>query len=58
MNFSKDFKVRLATLELSIRLIKKLVAFNKENTYSDFYLACIEQSKEQSSFTLRRQFKV
>ena len=57
-DFLKDYKVRLATLELAIRLIKKIVAiYNNENS-NDFYLACIEQAKEQSSFILRRLFKV
>lgn len=53
-----DFKVRLATLELAIRLIKSLVIINNKSLMNDFHLACIEQAREQSSFVLRKQFKV
>ncbi len=53
-----DYKVRLATLEIVVKLIKILVTKNNKSYINDFHLACIEQAKEQSSFTLRRQFKV
>lgn len=53
-----DFKVRLTTLELTIKLIKKLAIVNEKCFISDFHLACIEQAREQSSFILRRHFKV
>ena len=52
-----DFKVRLATLELCVTLIKKLAIVENKSALSDFYLACIEQAREQSSFILRRHFK-
>lgn len=52
-----EFKVRLATLELAIKLIKSLVIVNKRSYISDFHLACIEQAREQSSFILRQKFK-
>jgi protein CLEC16A len=53
-----EFKVRLATLELAIKLIKSLVILNKKSYINDFHLACIEQAREQSSFILRQKFKV
>lgn len=54
-----DFKVRLATLELATRIIKKLTcAFNTNSFIGELHMSFIEQVKEQSSFVLRRQFKV
>jgi hypothetical protein len=49
--------VRLATLELATKTIKKLAILNGKSYITDFHLACIEQTREQSAFTLRRQFK-
>lgn len=56
--FYTEFKVRLTTLELAIKLIKKLVIINGKSFVNDFHLACIEQAREQSAFLLRRQFRV
>ena len=53
-----DFRVRLTTLELTIKLIKSMSVVNNKSFISDFHLACIEQAREQSSFVLRRHFKV
>ena len=50
--------MRLTTLELAIKLIKKLVIINGKSFVNDFHLACIEQAREQSAFLLRRQFRV
>jgi protein CLEC16A len=52
-----DFKVRLVTLELAIKLIKSLAETNGQSYTNDFHLACIEQAREQSAFLLRRQYK-
>ena len=40
-----------------IKLLKSLLTQNNKSYINDFHLACIEQAKEQPSFTLRRQFK-
>lgn len=53
-----DFRVRLSTLDLTIKLIKIMTILNRKCYISDFHLACIEQAREQSSFILRRHFKV
>ena len=53
-----DFKVRLSTLELTIRLIKNLTVSNKKSIINEYQVKCIEQAKEQSSFVLRKHFKV
>ena len=53
-----DFKVRLSTLDLTIKLIKTIAIVNNKSFITDFHLACIEQAREQSSFILRRHFKV
>jgi hypothetical protein len=39
-------------------VVKKLTIVNNKSMLNDFYLACIEQAREQSSFILRRHFKV
>ena len=54
---STEFKVRLATLELAVKLIKSLTVVNKNSYVSDFHLACIEQAREQSAFVLRQKFR-
>ncbi|CAF0812734.1 unnamed protein product [Brachionus calyciflorus] len=52
-----DFKVRLATLELAIKLIKSMACVGNKSFISDFHMACIEQVRDQSAYALRRSFK-
>jgi hypothetical protein len=53
-----EFKVRIATLDLAIKLIKSISMMNGKSYISDFHLACIEQVREQSAYVLRQKFKV
>ncbi|XP_052263692.1 protein CLEC16A-like isoform X3 [Dreissena polymorpha] len=50
-------KVRLATLELSIRLLKQLVYTPGKSYLQDRHLACIENAKECSAQLLRNFYK-
>jgi protein CLEC16A len=64
-----EYKVRLATLELSINLIKKFVEIygagdgatsSKSTTVcklNDFHYSCIDYAREQSAHNLRNMFK-
>jgi protein CLEC16A len=52
-----DFKVRLATLQLCVTLLKSITMVNKKSHLNDFYSSCVEQTREQSSFILRRYFR-
>ena len=51
-------KVRLSTLELSIRLLKLLVYTPGKSYLQDRHLACIENARECSNQLLRNFYKV
>ncbi|XP_014208495.1 protein CLEC16A homolog isoform X2 [Copidosoma floridanum] len=50
-------KVRLVTLELSIKLLVQLVIFEKKNLLQDSQLTAIRVAREQSTATLRNFYK-
>ncbi|XP_012283658.1 protein CLEC16A homolog isoform X2 [Orussus abietinus] len=50
-------KVRLVTLELTIRLLTQLVMSEGQSLLHDCHLAAIEQAKEQSASLLRNFYK-
>jgi protein CLEC16A len=52
-----NYKVRLATLEIAVKLVKKLIKIDHFRNSFDYYMACIEQAKEQSAYILRKKFK-
>ena len=51
-------KVRLATLEMSILVLKQLVYRNGRNFLQDRHLALLEGAKEESTLLLRNFYKV
>lgn len=51
-------KVRLATLEVSIKLLKQLVVREHRSYLQDRHLACIENARECSTQRLRNFYKV
>ena len=51
-------KVRLSTLELTIRLLKLLVYREEQSFLQDRHLACIENARECSTQLLRNFYKV
>ena len=52
-------KVRLATLEMSILLLKQLVYDEKTRCYlQDRHLACLEGAREEATLLLRNFYKV
>lgn len=51
-------KVRLATLELSIKLLKQLVYKSGKSYLKDQHLACVENAREGSTQLLRNFYKV
>jgi hypothetical protein len=51
-------KVRLATLELSVKLLKQLVNKEDKSYLQDRHLACIENARECSTQRLRSIYKV
>lgn len=50
-------KLRLATLELSIKLLKQLVYTNGRSFLQDRHLACVENARECSNQLLRNFYK-
>lgn len=50
-------KLRLATLELSIKLLKQLVYINGRSFLQDRHLACVENARECSNQLLRNFYK-
>ncbi|CAF1254051.1 unnamed protein product [Rotaria magnacalcarata] len=59
LSVSPDSKIRLATMNLAINLLKKLVYDEEENVsyLSDHHLARIEGAYEQSTEDLRRHYR-
>nr|CAD7198518.1 unnamed protein product [Timema douglasi] len=55
---SSDSRIRLVTLELSIRLLTQLVMKNSQSFLHDCHLAAIEGAKEESTALLRNFYKV
>lgn len=53
-----DCRVRLVTLELSIRLLTDLVMKGGQSYLHDCHLAAIEGAKEESTCLLRNFYKV
>ncbi|CAG2068988.1 unnamed protein product, partial [Timema podura] len=51
-------RIRLVTLELSIRLLTQLVMKNSQSFLHDCHLAAIEGAKEESTALLRNFYKV
>lgn len=56
--YFSDAKVRLVTLELTIRLLSQLVMHANSSYLQDCHLAAIEGAKEESSSVLRNFYKV
>ncbi|XP_064631052.1 protein CLEC16A-like isoform X3 [Lineus longissimus] len=57
LSCQKGSRVRLATLEMSILLLKQLVYRKGKNFLQDRHLACIEGAKEESVLLLRVFYK-
>ena len=53
-----DSKVRLCTLELTIKLLQQLVYTPNKSYLQDRHLACIEAARECSAQILRNFYKV
>lgn len=51
-------KIRIATLQMTILLLKQLVVKGTESSLLDAHLAAIEQSREESTLMLRNFYKV
>lgn len=58
MIFPSDSKVRLVTLELTIKLLIQLVMSDGQNTLKDTHMTAIEAAKEQSTSLLKNFYKV
>lgn len=50
-------KVRLATLEMSLLLLRQLATIDGESCLQDHHLAGLEQAKEESTLLLRNYYK-
>lgn len=53
-----DSKVRLATLEISLLLLKQLVYKDGKSFLEDKHLADLEEAREASTLMLRNFYKV
>lgn len=58
MIFLSDAKVRLITLELTIKLLTQLIMSEGQAILKDSHLAAIEAVKEQSTSLLKNFYKV
>ncbi|KAK0162347.1 hypothetical protein PV327_008692 [Microctonus hyperodae] len=57
MSCQTNAKVRLVTLEMTIKLLMKIVITDGQNSLCDAHLAAIEGAKEQSTALLRNFYK-
>jgi len=58
INSLLDFKVRLVTLELTIKLLTQLAVSKGQCLLCESYLVIIEAAKEQSTSLLKNFYKV
>lgn len=58
VTFLTGSKVRIATLQMTILLLKQLAVKGSESYLLDRHLAAIEQCREESTLMLRNFYKV
>ena len=53
-----DSMVRLATLELAVRILRSLFHSEKQSLLLEGHLAAIEEVREESTLLLRNNYKI